>query len=176
MMFEVPNYIDVEDEVKSILDSRINKNKQGRLEYLLRWKDEPSPEYSWEPADDLENADKMLERFHRKFPNKPKALLASVHVRTSQLYPLTASRRLAFPSTKRPLIINWLGEEYEIESIQDSRINAWFRVLEYLVKWSNFHSGWNSWEPQAIILAACSGFEWLHDFHKRNPQKPADQP
>ena len=51
----LPIMVDSEEEreVERILDSRMNKR---RLQYLVKWKDSPTTENSWEPAINLKNA------------------------------------------------------------------------------------------------------------------------
>ena len=44
-------------EVETLLDSQISKQGRGhgRLEYLVKWKNYPVEESSWEPVENLEN-------------------------------------------------------------------------------------------------------------------------
>jgi hypothetical protein len=59
-----------EFEVSKIIDSRINRR---RLEYLAHWQGYEISERTWEPAANLANASKMINKFHRPYPRKPSA-------------------------------------------------------------------------------------------------------
>ena len=72
---------DVDDgnyEVEELLDSRISKKGRGQqqLEYLVKWKNYPLKEASWEPKQNLKNAQESIVEFHIKHPGSPR------HVRT----------------------------------------------------------------------------------------------
>lgn len=55
-----------EREVEKILDSGI---RDYTLEYLIRWKDIPEEEDSWEPAGNVLHAKKKVKEFHERRPN-----------------------------------------------------------------------------------------------------------
>ncbi|GAA5891825.1 hypothetical protein JCM5296_003241 [Sporobolomyces johnsonii] len=57
-------------EVEMILDSQ---TYHGLLRYLVRWRGLSPREDSWELADNLANADDLVQEFHRRYPNKPAA-------------------------------------------------------------------------------------------------------
>jgi hypothetical protein len=59
-----------EFEVSKIIDFRINRR---RLEYLVHWQGYEISEQTWEPAANLANAPKMINKFHRQYPTKPSA-------------------------------------------------------------------------------------------------------
>jgi hypothetical protein len=59
-----------EFEVSKIIDSRINRR---RLEYLVHWQGYDISKRTWEPAVNLTNAPKMINKFHRQYPTKPSA-------------------------------------------------------------------------------------------------------
>ena len=63
-----------EYEVEDLLDSRISKKGRGRLEYLVKWKNYPREDASWEPKDNLANAQEIVDEFHKKFPNAPRRI------------------------------------------------------------------------------------------------------
>ena len=54
--------------VEEILDSRISRN---RLFYLVKWKDYPDSENTWEPAVHLKTAPDLVREFHSRYPAKP---------------------------------------------------------------------------------------------------------
>jgi hypothetical protein len=59
-----------EFEVFKIINSRINRR---RLEYLVHWQGYDISERIWEPATNLANAPKMINKFHHQYPTKPSA-------------------------------------------------------------------------------------------------------
>jgi len=66
-----PIQIEGEDEYKldGIIDSRLHYNK---LHYRAKWKGY-SPEHDkvWYPAENFNNAEHTVQRFHRRYPRKP---------------------------------------------------------------------------------------------------------
>lgn len=62
-------------------------------------------------------------------------------------------------------------EEYEVESILDSRIKKVGRgqCLEYLVHWKGYSAGKRSWEPSANLTHARAK---VTAFHRQNPSAP----
>ena len=61
-----------EYEVEDLLDSQINKKGWGCLKYLVKWKNYPREDASWEPRENLTNTQEIVEEFHKKFPNAPR--------------------------------------------------------------------------------------------------------
>jgi len=61
---------EVEYEVKEILKSKIDKHN-GVLQYLVKWKGCPDTDNTWEPAINVKNAPKLVEQFHKRYPNMP---------------------------------------------------------------------------------------------------------
>jgi transposase InsO family protein len=57
-----------EFEVQEILDSRFYRRK---LQYFVDWVGYGVAERSWQPVENLENAQEAIQEFHQKFPNKP---------------------------------------------------------------------------------------------------------
>ena len=57
-----------ECEVEDILDS---KYLRRRLFYFVKWKGHPESENSWEPATEVENAPRLTNQFHARYPKKP---------------------------------------------------------------------------------------------------------
>ena len=57
-----------EYEVVSILDSKIVRNK---LYYLVDWLGYTLSDRTWEPIDNVCNAQALIDDFHRRYPNKP---------------------------------------------------------------------------------------------------------
>ena len=63
-----------EYELERLLNSRISKQGRGRgqLEYLVKWKNYPLEEASWEPVMNLTNAQEAIEEFHLEHPDAPR--------------------------------------------------------------------------------------------------------
>ena len=57
-----------EYEVKSILDSKVVKNK---LYYFVDWLGYTPADRTWEPAENLNNTKELVAEFHQRYPNKP---------------------------------------------------------------------------------------------------------
>jgi hypothetical protein len=57
-----------EYEVEAVLDSKINRNK---LYYLVDWFGYSPKDRTWEPAENLSNAQEIVAEFHRRYPDKP---------------------------------------------------------------------------------------------------------
>lgn len=54
-------------EVEEVLDSR---KRYGRLQYKVKWLGDE--ETTWQPAEDLENAQDWVTLFHQRYPRKPR--------------------------------------------------------------------------------------------------------
>ena len=66
---EEPIEVDEEEtSPESIVESRMKKD---RFEYLIKWKDLPESENSWEPAEEYRRTPLAME-FHRKHPSAPR--------------------------------------------------------------------------------------------------------
>jgi hypothetical protein len=59
-----------EYEVEEILDSR---TRRGELQYYVHWKDWPVSERTWEPPQNLANAQALVDDYHRAYPRKPRS-------------------------------------------------------------------------------------------------------
>ena len=57
-----------EYEVEKILDSEW---KERQIKYLVKWKNYPNAENSWEPIENLTNCQGQLDQFHRRNPDRP---------------------------------------------------------------------------------------------------------
>jgi hypothetical protein len=62
---------EIEYEVEAILDSKISRR---RSMYLVKWKGYPDSENTWEPANNVKNASLLIERFHARYPQKPRSV------------------------------------------------------------------------------------------------------
>ena len=83
-----------EYELERLLNSRISKRGRGRgrLEYLVKWKNYPLEEASWEPVTNLTNAQEAIEEFHLEYPDAPRRV--RVIERTKKDTQLVAPKRL----------------------------------------------------------------------------------
>jgi len=59
---------ELEYEIEAVLDLRIQRNK---LRYLVEWKGYGPEERTWEPAENLENANQAIAAFHLCHLNRP---------------------------------------------------------------------------------------------------------
>ena len=55
-----PETAEAEYEVEAILRHRINRRRNNKLEYLIRWKNFDQSEDSWEPSENLTNAREIV--------------------------------------------------------------------------------------------------------------------
>lgn len=67
-------------EAEYIKDSRLYR---GKLQYLVKWKGYPNEESTWEPADHLKNASRLIKEFHQKYPAAPRRISATSFNRLS---------------------------------------------------------------------------------------------
>ena len=58
----------IEYSVESIKDSR---RRRGKLQYLVHWEGYPREEDTWEPADNVKNAQELIDEFHHLNPRRP---------------------------------------------------------------------------------------------------------
>ncbi len=61
------NLNEEEYEIEKILEKRIVKNK---IEYLIKWKDYPESDNTWEPIENMDNAKRMISEFEKKLKEK----------------------------------------------------------------------------------------------------------
>jgi hypothetical protein len=66
----IPEMVDgnVEFEVEQILDARVHR---GRVQYLIKWKNEDDSENSWEPLQHVKHCWTMIRKFHYDHPDAP---------------------------------------------------------------------------------------------------------
>ena len=74
---EPPGAVEVDDdgaqfEVKIIVDSKIDRRCRVKLRYYVEWLgyENTDEQYSWIGADDV-HAPKLVDSFHKRYPNKP---------------------------------------------------------------------------------------------------------
>lgn len=84
---------------------------------------------------------------------------------------LTAFKEPQFPSQKKPApppAVTVEGSpEYEVESIDDSRIYQ--KQLQYLVNWKGYPKEERTWEKAAELKKVQKK---INEFHKKNPSAP----
>ena len=73
--------IDGEPEYKisSILDSKIDKRRKCKLQYLVQWTgyEGMDEDTSWLPASELSHTSELISDFHAAYPDKPRPWPAS---------------------------------------------------------------------------------------------------
>jgi hypothetical protein len=64
---------EIEYEIDEILDSRIDKRRCCKLQYLVKWTgyEGTDEEATWVLANKLPNAFELVQEFHKKYPDKP---------------------------------------------------------------------------------------------------------
>ena len=74
-ILEPPVILDGEPEyeISEILDSKIDKRRKCRLQYLVRWVgyEDTDEETSWLLASELGHASEVVSDFHQAYPEKP---------------------------------------------------------------------------------------------------------
>ena len=69
-----PVEVDGEFEYKiaEILDTKIDKHRRCKLLYLVKWLgyEGTDEDTSWLPPDELTHAPDLVDKFHRRYPNK----------------------------------------------------------------------------------------------------------
>ena len=63
-------------EVKQILDSRLY---QGKLQYLVKWLGYTEEHNTWKPPSNLNNAQEVIDLFHKAHPSAPRNLHTLQH-------------------------------------------------------------------------------------------------
>ena len=95
-------------EVEYIKDSRIYRDK---LQYLVKWKNYPQEESTWEPAENLENASKTIKDFHSKYPSAPRKISALIFSRLQ----FKSYENFTIPNSK-PLF-DWTSGKHIVENV-----------------------------------------------------------
>ena len=67
-------------EVEFIKDSRLYR---GKLQYLVKWKNYPHEECTWEPVENLKKSGRAIKDFHSKHPSAPRRISALTFSRLS---------------------------------------------------------------------------------------------
>ena len=64
---------ELEYEISSILDSKIDKRCKCKHQYLVQWTsyEGTDEETSWLPTSELPHASELVSNFHQAYPNKP---------------------------------------------------------------------------------------------------------
>ncbi|RXW20770.1 hypothetical protein EST38_g5090 [Candolleomyces aberdarensis] len=120
----IPDIIEGEEEYE--VEGILRHKKKGRKTlYLLRWKDQPTSEDSWEPEEHLTHSQELLEDYWKRFQEHSKKKektrrRRNVTIRTTQLAirsthvakkkPSNAIRRLLLEFIKKQKAMNALGQ------------------------------------------------------------------
>jgi len=64
---------EIEYEIAKILDTKLDRRRHCKLQYLVRWAgyEGTDKETSWITADELAHAQELVQDFHKNYPNKP---------------------------------------------------------------------------------------------------------
>jgi hypothetical protein len=64
---------EIEYEIAEILDTKLDRHRRCRLQYLVKWSgyEGTDEETSWITADELAHAQELVQDFHKAYPNKP---------------------------------------------------------------------------------------------------------
>ena len=124
--------------VEKVIDKRIAKN--GKIEYLLKWKGYRDEESTWEPKENL-NCQKLMEDFEKEHAGR-----------------------------KRKIKVEQNDEEgFTVERVIDRRIGKSGRV-EYLLKWKGYRQEESTWEPRENLNCKqlIQDFEWERELKQKN--------
>ena len=106
-----------EYEVKKIIDSWL---KRGKLQYLIKWKNYPIEESTWEPENHLDKVKSTITKFHRENPAAPRRIREQL---TFQWY-----HNLTQPTVKKKLY-GWEDGKFDIDDLQ--RLKRKWEELQY---------------------------------------------
>jgi hypothetical protein len=109
---------ETEFEVEEVVDSRVKRGR--KLEYLVKWKGYPYEEATWEPEDNLQNAQEEVERFHKRKPAAPRKSPASQALRFTAYENLTQA-------PVRKTLFGWEDGKFDKEYLE------------------NMHRRWDQW-------------------------------
>jgi len=64
---------EIEYEIAKILDTKLDRRRRCKLQYLVRWAsyEGTDEETSWITADELAHAQELVQDFHKNYPDKP---------------------------------------------------------------------------------------------------------
>jgi len=160
-------------EVEEILERRENGNQ---IEYLVKWKTIKHPvENTWEEASTIpvkivQNFEKALKTTPefvcngKRQSKTPKKLLEGAECSDSMSTPKSTSKSKIIDKESKKLGRKSSKEVYNIESLIKRDGN------KYLIKWENFPSSQNTWEPRSSIP------KFVLEFYEKDPNllgKPA---
>jgi len=155
---------DDEYEVEMIVDMRLTN---GVKEYLVKWKGwENIQDRTWEPEESLSGSKKLVMDFEKEIGNKSKPEKSSKpSKRKSDFYmenpkkqslnksAKTSKQKREETSKKDKKLVEEMEEtEYEVEKIVDHQ--ELDGEIQYLVKWKNWSSDDNTWEPKENLVGS----------------------
>ncbi|OQV14815.1 hypothetical protein BV898_10967 [Hypsibius exemplaris] len=165
-------------EVEAILKHR-GRGLSGEPEkYLVKWKDFPDSANSWEPAANLGAAAFLLARYwdeHGLQPH-PQSRSAEESAKAPSVQKPRSRRRTAIRSVTAvaandeaigdlEMVTDSGKPLFEVEKILNHRGEGFF--VEYRVKWKNYPSSDNSWEPAVNIGTPSVLLQQYWDDYKR---------
>jgi len=154
-------------EVEKIVDKRV---KGKKVEYLVKWKNYDGPEDdTWEPVGTLEEAAEFIEKFEddlkekeEKEQEKEKEIMEEIETIVEQVKPVD-DMKVEKPETKKEKSKRASTDGKESKPVKKSKpapveedvynVEALIekKGSKYLVKWENYPSDQNTWEPKSSI-------------------------
>ena len=134
------------------------RGKGKRTEYLVKWKNFDAPgDDTWEPANSLDS--KIIEDFEKELEqvkaNETKLETVGKEKVNNHSSPSEETiveiveekknKKVVKPTKKNPLVKPKEEDVYNIEALVEKKGS------KYLVKWENYPSEQNTWEPKSSI-------------------------
>lgn len=181
---QAKEFADQMKELHQLAEKALHKAAETMKKYYDKKRDPKTPEFKigdlvWLDASDLNTtrpAKKLREK--RLGPFKVLKKLSSLNYKLqlppiwTQIHPVFHIEKLFpyqsnNPHTEPPPDLVEGEEQYEVESIVDSRV--WRKKLQYRVRWTGYSAEEDTWQyPEDLTNAQLA----ITNFHKKNPSAP----